>query len=129
MVYSLNDSVNVMGVLHMDKEEILKRSRKENENGDEFERITQDRIMIIGDKSIALVLLIAGSLALLDLIKGSIYIGKIEIPFVNFCLFAVFLGNGIQSYLKFKCFRKRKNLLWALYYLILLCLIIYLILR
>ncbi len=102
----------------MKKEDILEKSRNENREGDELDKITQENISKKSNEAMVTVLLIAGVLALFDMLKGTLYLGIIKIPFSSFCLFIIFLGELVQSSYRYSYSKKRKYLWKAIFYLV-----------
>lgn len=98
----------------MKKEEILERSRKENQNGDEREKM---QIQISENRGFTVTAFLAASLMLIG--SGDVFLFGKSIPF-NILMSLIFIsGVTIDFYSKYKFFRKKKYLVRFLFSLLL----------
>lgn len=98
----------------MKKEEILERSRKENQNGDEREKM---QIQISENRGFTVTAFLAASLMLIG--SGDVFLFGKSIPFNILMSFIFISGVTVDFYSKYKFFRKKKYLVRFLFSLLL----------
>lgn len=98
----------------MKKEEILERSRKENQNGDEREKM---QIQISENRGFTVTAFLAASLMLIG--SGDVFLFGKSIPFNILMSFIFISGVTVDFYSKYKFFRKKKDLVRFLFSLLL----------
>jgi len=98
----------------MKKEEILERSRKENQNGDEREKM---QIQISENRGFTVTAFLAASLMLIG--SGDVFLFGKSIPFNILMSFVFISGVTVDFYSKYKFFRKKKYLVRFLFSLLL----------
>ena len=98
----------------MKKEEILERSRKENQNGDEREKM---QIQISENRGFTVTAFLAASLMLIG--SGDVFLFGKSIPFNILMSFIFISGVTVDFYSKYKFFRKKKCLVRFLFSLLL----------
>ncbi len=98
----------------MKKEEILERSRKENQNGDEREKM---QIQISENRGFTVTVFLAASLMLIG--SGDVFLFGKSIPFNILMSFIFISGVTVDFYSKYKFFRKKKDLVRFLFSLLL----------
>ncbi|HIW18383.1 MAG TPA: hypothetical protein H9886_04550 [Candidatus Faecalicoccus intestinipullorum] len=108
----------------MNKEEVLRRSREENKNGDERDKSTRERAINYSLLVVILLLVIVVVFDYLHIIQGEVIINDNTIPVGVFCSFFVFAGIAIECSLHYYYHRKKRYLLEAVLFVLLLLLII-----
>lgn len=108
----------------MNKEEVLRRSREENKNGDERDKYTRERAINYSLLVVILLLVIVVVFDYLHIIQGEVIINDNTIPVGVFCSFFVFAGSAIECSLHYYYHRKKRYLLEAVLFVLLLLLII-----
>lgn len=98
----------------MKKEEILERSRKENQNGDEREKM---QIQISENRGFIVTAFLAASLMFIG--SGDVFLFGKSIPFNILMSFIFISGVTVDFYSKYKFFRKKKYLVRFLFSLLL----------
>lgn len=98
----------------MKKEEILERSRKENQNGDEREKM---QIQISENRGFTVTAFMAAFLMLIG--SGDVFLFGKSIPFNILMSFIFISGVTVDFYSKYKFFRKKKYLVRFLFSLLL----------
>lgn len=98
----------------MKKEEILERSRKENQNGDEREKM---QIQISENRGFTVTAFLSASLMLIG--SGDVFLFGKSIPFNILMSFIFISGVTVDFYSKYKFFRKKKYLVRFLFSLLL----------
>lgn len=98
----------------MKKEEILERSRKENQNGDEREKM---QIQISENRGFTVTAFLAASLMFIG--SGDVFLFGKSIPFNILMSFIFISGVTVDFYSKYKFFRKKKYLVRFLFSLLL----------
>lgn len=98
----------------MKKEEILERSRKENQNGDVREKM---QIQISENRGFTVTAFLAASLMLIG--SGDVFLFGKSIPFNILMSFIFISGVTVDFYSKYKFFRKKKYLVRFLFSLLL----------
>lgn len=100
----------------MDKEEILKRSRKENENGDELEKIKEEKIEFNRYLTIGTAFAIIYLLTVTGAIRGTIFVFQKAIDIKDLSGLLIILSCTVATWSKFYYSRKKRYLFYLLFW-------------
>ncbi len=100
----------------MEKEDILSKSRNENEKGDELYIEQEKRTHQLGLNVTAWYLLVFWILAVFFDIDSTFTIFNLKIRFIDFCGLGAFLGYLCEDLSKYYYFRRKRNLITSIFY-------------
>lgn len=112
----------------MNKDKILLKSRNENCYGDELEKSNKEKSTNIGYMAVEICFFVLWMLAETGAIKGSITIFQYEVLFKDLCSSVITLGFLIEFSYKYYYLRKKRFILYTLFWLIALLFDIYIML-
>lgn len=105
-----------MGVLHMEKEEILKQSRNENKKGDELEKNKEEKVEFNRYFTMGTAFVIIYLLTITGAIRGTIFVFQKAIDIKDLYGLLIILSCTVATWSKFYYSRKKRYLLYLLFF-------------
>ncbi len=113
---------------HMNKDKILLKSRNENSYGDELDKSNKEKSTNLGYMAVEICFFVLWMLAEAGVIQGSITIFRYEVLFKDLCSSVIALGFLVEFSYKYYYLRKKRYILYMLFWLIALLFDIYIML-